>query len=143
MIKEVRFEGTTYAEPPFKFEAGTPNIAGAVALGAAFDFMASVGAERIARHEEALRKMGEEALMGIDGLKIYGTAENKASVISFLIGTNHPYDTGVLLDQMGIAIGQVTIAPSPLWIITTFRARPGHHLLRTTPKRRSLNLWTA
>jgi cysteine desulfurase/selenocysteine lyase len=104
MIKEVRFEGTTYAEPPFKFEAGTPNIAGAVALGAAFDFVASVGAERIARHEESLRKMGEEALKGIDGLKIYGTAENKASVISFLIGTNHPYDTGVLLDQMGIAI---------------------------------------
>ena len=104
MIKEVRFEGTTYAEPPFKFEAGTPNIAGAVALGAAFDFMASVGTERIARHEESLRKMGEEALMEIDGLRIYGTAKNKASVISFLIGTNHPYDTGVLLDQMGIAI---------------------------------------
>ncbi|CAI8285453.1 MAG: Cysteine desulfurase [Flavobacteriia bacterium] len=104
MIKEVRFEGTTYAEPPFKFEAGTPNIAGAVALGAAFDFMASVGTERIARHEESLRKLGEEALMEIDGLRIYGTAKNKASVISFLIGTNHPYDTGVLLDQMGIAI---------------------------------------
>ena len=104
MIKTVSFEGSTYAEPPFKFEAGTPNIAGAVGLGAAVAFMNSIGLDRIAAHETALLSEATDRLAHIDELRLIGTAAHKASVLSFLIGDTHPYDAGVLLDHQGIAV---------------------------------------
>jgi cysteine desulfurase/selenocysteine lyase len=104
MIKEVRFEKTTYAEAPFKFEAGTPNISGAVGLGAAIDFVNEIGIDKIAAHENALLKLASEKLQSIPGMRFYGTAKEKASVLSFLVNKGHPYDTGVLLDHMGIAV---------------------------------------
>ncbi len=104
MIKTVSFEKTTYADLPFKFEAGTPNIAGAVGLAEAIRFVNSIGLARIAEHENHLLKLATQALSAIQGLKIYGTSVQKAGVLSFLIGEAHPYDTGVLLDHMGIAI---------------------------------------
>lgn len=104
MIKEVRFEKTTYNELPFKFEAGTPNIAGSIALHAAIDYINEVGWDFIETHEKLLLEYATEQMQSIEGLRIVGTAEKKASVISFLLGEHHPYDVGVLLDQMGIAV---------------------------------------
>ncbi len=104
MIKEVSFEKTTYNELPFKFEAGTPNISGAIALKASIDFINEIGWDFIEQQEKALLDYGTERLTEIEGLKIIGTADNKASVISFLLGDAHPFDVGVLLDNMGIAI---------------------------------------
>lgn len=104
MIKEVRFEKTTYAEAPFKFEAGTPNISGAVGLGAAIDFVNTIGLQTMAEHEQNLLTYATAQLAQIDGIRFFGTAQHKASVISFLVGEGHPYDTGVLLDHMGIAV---------------------------------------
>ena len=104
MIKEVRFEHTTYAEAPFKFEAGTPNISGAIALGAAIDFVNEIGLQAMAEHEQQLLVYATEQLAQIEGMRFFGTAQHKASVISFLVGDGHPYDTGVLLDHMGIAV---------------------------------------
>lgn len=104
MIKTVSFEGTTYNNLPYKFEAGTPNICGGIALGEAFKFVQSVGIETIAAHEQMLLEYATKKMNQIEGLKIYGTAKNKASVVSFLINDIHPYDLGVLLDKQGIAI---------------------------------------
>lgn len=104
MIKSVSFEKTTYNDLPHKFEAGTPNIAGGIGLGAAIDFMESIGIDAIAEYENDLLEYATPLLSSIDGLNIIGTAENKASVISFLVDGTHPYDLGTLLDQMGIAI---------------------------------------
>lgn len=104
MIKTVSFQSSTYAEPPFKFEAGTPNIAGAVGLAAALNFVNSLGIDRIAAHENALLREATERLSHIEDLRVVGTAAHKASVLSFLIGDTHPYDAGVLLDHQGIAI---------------------------------------
>lgn len=104
MIKEVHFEHTTYAEAPFKFEAGTPNISGAIALGAAIDFVNEIGLQAMAEHEQQLLVYATEQLAQIEGMRFFGTAQHKASVISFLVGDGHPYDTGVLLDHMGIAV---------------------------------------
>jgi len=95
---------STYAEIPHKFEAGTPNIAGVVALEQALAFMNEVGVESIAAWENHLLEEGTKALLAIPGLRIFGTAPEKASVISFDIEGAHPYDLGVLLDQMGIAV---------------------------------------
>jgi cysteine desulfurase/selenocysteine lyase len=104
MIKEVTFEHTSYNELPFKFEAGTPDIEGAVALAAAIDYMNALGVENIEAHEKSLQQRAASALAEIDGVKFFGTAPNKAAVISFLIGGIHHYDLGTLLDQMGVAV---------------------------------------
>jgi cysteine desulfurase/selenocysteine lyase len=104
MIEEVSFEKTTYAGLPHKFEAGTPNIAGGIAYGAAIDYLHGVGMEAIARYEAHLLNYATKKLLAIEGLKIYGTASEKTSVISFNIKGIHPYDIGTLLDQMGIAV---------------------------------------
>jgi len=104
MIKEVTLKGTTYNDLPFKFEAGTPNICGGIALGAAIDFMNEVGHDFIQEQENEVLAYGTEALSNIKNLKIKGQAKNKAGVLSFLIDGIHPYDLGVLLDKMGIAI---------------------------------------
>ncbi|MEM9078274.1 MAG: cysteine desulfurase [Bacteroidota bacterium] len=104
MIAEVTFEKTTYADLPHKFEAGTPNIAGGIAFGAALDYLNHIGLETIAQYEEELLQYATEKLLAIEGLKIYGTAENKTSVISFNIEGIHPYDIGTILDKLGIAV---------------------------------------
>jgi len=104
MIKEVTLKGTTYNELPFKFEAGTPNICGGITLGAAIDFINEVGLDSIQQQENEVLAYGTEALLNIKDLEIKGRAKNKAGVLSFLIKNIHPYDIGVLLDKMGIAI---------------------------------------
>ncbi len=104
MIAEVTFEKTTYADLPHKFEAGTPNICGGIAFGAALDYMNAIGFENIAAYEKELLDYGTQQLLEIEGLKIYGVSENKTSVISFNIEGIHPYDIGTILDKMGIAV---------------------------------------
>ena len=104
MIKEVSFEKTTFNSPPHKFEAGTPNIAGIIGLGAAIDYVNSIGIEQVNHIEEELLKYATEKISSIKDIKIYGNAEKKASVISFNLKNSHPFDVGTLLDQMGIAI---------------------------------------
>ena len=104
MIAEVTFEKTTYADLPHKFEAGTPNIAGGIVLGTAIDYMNSIGFDNIAAYEQELLDYGTKRLQEIEGLTIYGTSENKASVISFNIEGIHPYDIGTIIDKLGIAV---------------------------------------
>jgi len=104
MIAEVTFEKTTYADLPHKFEAGTPNICGGIAFGAALDYMNNIGFDNIAKYEHQLLEYATEQLQQIEGLKIYGTAKEKTSVISFNVGHIHPYDIGTILDKMGIAV---------------------------------------
>ncbi len=104
MIKEVSLEKTTYANIPHKFEAGTPNIAGVVAFKQAIDFIIEIGLSNIAKYEEELLKYATEEALKIKGLKIYGIAENKSAIISFNIDKIHPYDIGVIVDKMGIAL---------------------------------------
>jgi cysteine desulfurase/selenocysteine lyase len=104
MIREVSFEGTTYADPPHRFEAGTPNIAGFVGLGAAIDYMESVGRERIAAWEHELLDHATTALKSVPGLRIFGEANTKAAVISFLVDGAHAHDLATLLDFEGIAV---------------------------------------
>ena len=104
MIAEVTFEKTTYADLPHKFEAGTPNISGGIAFGAALDYMNSIGFDAIAQYEDELLNYATEQLLTIDGLKIYGTAAHKTSVISFNIEDIHPYDIGTIVDKLGIAV---------------------------------------
>jgi cysteine desulfurase/selenocysteine lyase len=104
MIAEVTFEKTTYAALPHKFEAGTPNICGGIAFGAALDYMNAVGFDVIAKYEHQLLEYATEKLLEIEGLKIYGTSLNKTSVISFNLEGIHPYDVGTILDKMGIAV---------------------------------------
>ncbi|RCW93718.1 aminotransferase class V-fold PLP-dependent enzyme [Winogradskyella arenosi] len=104
MIAEVSFEKTTYAGLPHKFEAGTPNICGGIAFAAALDYMNAIGFENIAAYENELLSYATERLLQIDDLKIFGTSEEKTSVISFNVGTIHPYDIGTILDKMGVAV---------------------------------------
>ena len=104
MIATVTFEKTTYAELPHKFEAGTPNISGGIAFGAALDYMNAIGFENIAAYENELLKYATEKLLKIDDLKIYGTSGEKTAVISFNIGDIHPYDIGTIIDKLGIAV---------------------------------------
>ena len=104
MIAEVTFEKSTYADLPHKFEAGTPNICGGIAFGAAVDYLNSLGFEAIAQYENELLKYATDQLLSIDGLKIYGTAKEKTSVISFNVEGIHPYDIGTILDKLGIAV---------------------------------------
>ena len=104
MIATVSFKKTTYADLPHKFEAGTPNIAGGIVLGTAIDYMNEIGFENIAAYEHELLEYGTKRLLEIEGLKIYGTAAEKTSVISFNIEGIHPYDIGTIIDKLGIAV---------------------------------------
>jgi cysteine desulfurase/selenocysteine lyase len=104
MIKSVTFEKTVYADLPYKFEAGTPNIAGGIGLGAAFDYVARLDLDKIAAYEHELLIYGTEALSRIPGLRIVGTAREKAAVLSFVIEGIHPHDIGTVLDRQGIAV---------------------------------------
>lgn len=104
MIKEVTFEGSTYNDLPYKFEGGTPNIAGGIGLEAAIHFMEEVGIENIAKQESKLLKYATKKLKEIGGIRFIGEAKNKAGLVSFLIEGIHPYDAGTILDKLGIAI---------------------------------------
>ncbi|WP_294184217.1 cysteine desulfurase [uncultured Sphingobacterium sp.] len=104
MIKEVTFEKTTYNELPFKFEAGTPNIEAGICLNEAIDYINSIGLESIEAHELELLQYATEKLSEVSGIRFIGTAEHKCSVISFVIEGTHPYDVGVILDKLGIAV---------------------------------------
>lgn len=104
MIKHVSFAGTTYNELPFKFEAGTPDYIGAIALARALDFMTGVGLDRIGRHEQELCGYALDALDTIPGMRIIGRAHDRSGVVSFLVGDIHPADMGTLLDKLGIAV---------------------------------------
>jgi len=104
MISSVTFEKTTYNRLPYKFEAGTPHIAGAIGLGAAIEYVTALGVEAIAAHERDLLAYATEAVSGIPGLRLIGTARQKASILSFTLDGVHPHDIGTILDQEGIAI---------------------------------------
>lgn len=104
MIATVSFEKTTYADLPHKFEAGTPNIEGGIVLGISIDYLNEIGFDTIAEYEHELLEYGTKRLLEIEGLKIYGTAKQKTSVISFNIGGIHPYDIGTIIDKFGIAV---------------------------------------
>ena len=117
MIKEVTFEKTTYNDLPYKYEAGTPNIADTIALKAALDFIKEIGKEKIRKHEDELLIYATAQLSAIPGLRIIGQAKNKVSLVSFIIEGIHPQDIGVLLDNMGIAV------------------RTGHHCTQPLMKR--------
>jgi len=104
MIAEVTFKKTTYADLPHKFEAGTPNICGGIAFGAAVDYINNIGFDTISAYENELLNYATKKLLKIEGLRIYGNSKNKTSVISFNIETLHPYDVGTILDKLGIAV---------------------------------------
>jgi cysteine desulfurase / selenocysteine lyase len=104
MISSVSFERTLYNELPYKFEAGTPNIAGAVGLAAAIDYVSAVGLDRIAAHERELLAYGTDALSDVPGLRLVGTAREKAGILSFVMDDVHPHDIGTIVDREGVAI---------------------------------------
>ncbi|HMN65726.1 MAG TPA: cysteine desulfurase [Burkholderiaceae bacterium] len=104
MIRTVSFEGSTWADAPQRFEAGTPNIAGAVGLGVAIDYVLAIGLERIAEHEHRLLAHATEAAQRIPGLRLIGTAADKAGILSFVVDGIHPHDLGTILDAEGVAI---------------------------------------
>jgi cysteine desulfurase/selenocysteine lyase len=117
MIKEVSFEKTTYASLPYKFEAGTPNIAGVIAFKSSIDFITELGIENISKYEDELLQYATSEILKIEGVKIYGTSKNKSGIISFNVEGLHPYDIGTIVDKMGIAI------------------RTGHHCTQPIMKR--------
>jgi cysteine desulfurase / selenocysteine lyase len=104
MIRSVTFEKTLYNQLPYKFEAGTPNMAGVIGLAAALDYVSAVGLDAIAAHEHELLLYGTAALSTIPGLRLIGTAKQKAGVLSFVMDDIHPHDIGTVLDRQGIAI---------------------------------------
>ncbi|MDF3883155.1 aminotransferase class V-fold PLP-dependent enzyme, partial [Cupriavidus basilensis] len=104
MIREVTFRKTTYNELPFKFEAGTPNIAGVIGLGAAIGYVSAIGLDAIAAHEQALLAYATGQAAQIAGLRIIGTAADKASILSFVLDGVHPHDAGTILDLEGVAV---------------------------------------
>jgi cysteine desulfurase/selenocysteine lyase len=104
MIKSVTFEKTVYNDVPQKFEAGTPNISGAIALGTAIDYILDIGMENIAKHEDELLKYATEEIKKIEGIKVIGNAKHKASVLSFVMENVHPHDIGTIMDTQGVAI---------------------------------------
>jgi cysteine desulfurase/selenocysteine lyase len=104
MIRSVTFEKTTYNILPYKFEAGTPNIAGAIGLGAAIDYIGSLGIEAIEAHENDLLAYATQRLTAIPGLRVIGTAAEKAAVLSFTLEGIHPHDIGTVLDREGVAV---------------------------------------
>ena len=104
MIKDVYIDRTTFNELPFKFEAGTPNVEGVAGLRAAVAYLKSIGMNEIAAYEDQLLHYATEKLSGIKGIRFFGTSKDKASLISFLIGEIHPYDAGMIIDKMGVAV---------------------------------------
>jgi cysteine desulfurase/selenocysteine lyase len=104
MISSVTFEKTTYNTLPYKFEAGTPNVAGAVGLGVSLDYLSGIGVEVVANHEHELLAYATATLGGIAGVRLIGTAQDRAGVLSFVLEGVHPHDLGTILDQEGIAI---------------------------------------
>ncbi|MDX9903563.1 MAG: cysteine desulfurase [Bacteroidales bacterium] len=114
MVANVTFEKTTYNELPFKFEAGTTNFTGAIGMAAALDYLTGLGREAVAEREQALLAQAMAGLSAIDGMRIYGTAPHKVSVVSFLPGKIHQYDAGMILDKMGIAVRTGTHCAQPL-----------------------------
>jgi cysteine desulfurase/selenocysteine lyase len=114
MVDQVTFEGTTYNTLPYKFEAGTSHYTGAIGLATALDYLHSVGIEEIGRYEQELIRHTLEKLKGIDRLKIYGESKHRISVFSFLLENIHPYDVGMILDKMGIAVRTGTHCTQPV-----------------------------
>jgi cysteine desulfurase/selenocysteine lyase len=114
MVDKVTFEKTTYNELPFKFEAGTMNYTGAIGLSAALDYIQDIGRENIASREKELLSYATDRLSAIKGLRIYGTSKNKISTLSFLLRDIHQYDTGMILDKMGVAVRTGTHCAQPL-----------------------------
>lgn len=104
MIASVSFDGTTYAAPPHRFEAGTPHIEGVLGLGAALDYLSAMDRDAAARHEAALLAYTNERLGSVEGIRFIGTADEKVAVVSFLVGNLHPYDVGTILDRFGVAV---------------------------------------
>jgi cysteine desulfurase/selenocysteine lyase len=104
MIAEVSFERTTFAEVPHKFEAGTPNIAGVVGMGTALEYASAIDWNGASAHEADLLRYAQDSLSEIPGLRLVGTAREKVSVVSFLVGELHPYDVGTILDRFGVAV---------------------------------------
>ena len=104
MILSVTFDKTTYNHVPHKFEAGTPNIVGAIGLGEAIDYLNAIGMENIAAYEQELLAYATTAMQDIDQVQLIGTAQDKAAILSFLVGDIHPHDVGTVLDQEGIAV---------------------------------------
>jgi cysteine desulfurase/selenocysteine lyase len=104
MIRSVTFEKTTYNDLPYRFEAGTPHIAGVIGLGVAIDYIGSIGLERIEAYEQELLKYGTEKLLQVPGLRLIGTAKHKSAILSFVLGDAHAHDIGTILDRQGIAI---------------------------------------
>ena len=104
MIESVSFDGTTFNQLPYKFEAGTPDIAGVIGLGAAIDYVQGLDRDGAAKHEAALLAYAEERAKATPGIRLVGTAANKTSVMSFLLEGAHPNDVGLLLDQQGVAV---------------------------------------
>ena len=126
MIDKVSFAGTTFAEPPLKFEAGTPDYAAAIALGAALDYVDGIGMDVIEAHEASLVKRTLDGLLAIPGVRVIGQAENHACAVSFLVDSIHPYDAGMILDKLGIAVRTGHHCAQPLMdrfgIVGTVRA---------------------
>jgi cysteine desulfurase/selenocysteine lyase len=114
MVENVTFEKTTYNELPFKFEAGTVNYAGAIGMGVALDYVISVGRENIETRERELLDRATDRLSGIKGLRIFGRSDKKIPTISFLLKNIHQYDTGMILDKMGIAVRTGTHCAQPV-----------------------------
>ena len=114
MVDRVTFEKTTYLEAPFKFEAGTPNYVGVISMGAAIDYLHSIGIDEIIAYEAEILKYATEQLSAIEDVIIYGNAKKKSAVISFLIKDIHHYDTGMILDKMGIAVRTGTHCTQPV-----------------------------
>ena len=129
MIETVSFKKTTFNKLPFKFEAGTPNVEGAIGLNAAIDFILDCGLDKIIEHENTLLKYAHKRLQEIEGLRIIGTAKEKSGVVSFLLGNQHPADVGTLLDMMGVAVRTGHHCAQPLMeyldIVGTVRASFG------------------
>jgi len=114
MVDSVSFKNTTYNVLPFKFEAGTANYAGAIAMAEALKYVQNCGLNNISLHEKSLLDYAQEKLNNIDGIRIYGNAKNKIPVISFLLGSAHPYDTGMIIDKMGVAVRTGTHCTQPV-----------------------------
>jgi cysteine desulfurase/selenocysteine lyase len=115
MIERVTFEKTTYDDLPAKFEAGTPNYIGAIGLGSALDYLTNIGLDNIQNYEKKLLDYGTAKLTAINGLKLYGTSKNKTCIFSFLLENIPPYDTGIILDKMSIAVRTGHHCTQPLW----------------------------
>ncbi len=129
MILSVAIERSTYNELPWKFEAGTPNISGAIGLGAALDYLELLGRERVAAHEQQLLELATARLRAVPGLTLVGTARERAGVISFTLADIHPHDVGTILDREGVAIrsGHHCAMPVMTWygLAATVRASFG------------------